>query len=402
MQTYANMKKLRIIFAAIILAASAAVSSAESEFAAQIAASTQDPKMEWWFNLPTDSAPKVIQTNRVYFHQDFSLFAFFEKAGVKDGGFDITYSIYSISPSGKKAKVADNVSLKGKKTSKNVIVASNEYVSCCFDKNFAEGLYTFEIEARDAISQTTASAKTSVRLSEWTAPIPMMDKKAVDSAILDFYNNPSPDTLYSIFFSKELNLEQKGAPNDLNYIYLGFFRAAFKRNSFLLPAMRESFVNYTPLDRAKIIFLFAILDEARIDFNILTPAEKEYQDAIRNAKIPDPYKDWDPVLGAVQIDILWGEFFADGTYRPVRRIMDLLMYVEEAKFTRKSLDENKKPEKKEDWKKFMLGAYHTVALKSLLQNAGRFPLVKKYCLWAIENKNLPESTYRLLGDVAEK
>lgn len=395
-----NFKETALgIFSAAILSSA---SSFADGFSAQILASFQDPKMEWWFNLPADSAPNVVQTDRVFFHQDFSLFSFFEKAAVKDGNFAVKYSVYSIAPDGRRKKISENVSVKGKKPSQNIIVASTEFVSVCFDKNSPEGLYEFEIEANDEISGAKSTYKTKVRLADWTSPMPMLDKKIVDETILGFYNNPSPEKLYSAFFSKELNLEQKGAPNNLNYIYLGFFQAAFKRNSFLIPIIRDAFRNASPLDRAKTIFLFAILDEARVDVNLLTPKEKEYQEAMRNAQIPDPYKEWDNVVGAVQIDMLWGEFFADGTYRPVRRIMDLLSYVEEAKFTHKSIAENKKPEKKEDWKKLMLGAYHTVALQSLLANAQRFPLVKKYCLWAIENRNLPDSTYQLLGDVADK
>ena len=95
--------------------------------------------------------------------------------------------------------------------------------------------------------------------------------------------------------------------------------------------------------------------------------------------------------------MLWGEFFADGTYKPIRRIMDLLAYAEEAKFTQACLSAGKRPESRADWKKFMYGAYHSVALQSLLRNSERFPLVKKYCMWALENGGLPDSTYRLFG-----
>ena len=390
------MKKTAKFLCALALAC-ASVAAFGADFSAQVAASTLDPKMEWWFNLPADSAPNIVQTERVYFHQDFSVFAFFDKAAVKDGDFDIEYSIYSVYPDGKRAKAADNIRLKGKKLSKDIIVASNEYVGVCFDKNYREGVYTFEIEARDKIAGAVSKSSTQVRLSEWTPPAPMLDAALVKKSILGFYLNPSPDTLYSLFFSKSLDLEQKGAPNDLNFINLGFLRAAFKRNSFLLPPMRENFAGFKPLDRAKIIFLFAVLDEARIDFNILTPAERDYQDAMRKAKIPDPYAEWDPVIGAAQIDMLWGEFFADGTYKPIRRIMDLLAYAEEAKFTQACLSAGKRPESRADWKKFMYGAYHSVALQSLLRNSERFPLVKKYCMWALENGGLPDSTYRLFG-----
>ena len=100
--------------------------------------------------------------------------------------------------------------------------------------------------------------------------------------------------------------------------------------------------------------------------------------------------------------MLMGEFLADGTFKPVRRIMDLLSYVDEAKFAQKMMSERKKPADKDEMKKMMLGLYHIVALKSLMTGAERFPLLKKYCQWAIENKALPNSTYELLGGISKK
>ena len=116
------MKKTAKFLCALALACASAAAFG-ADFSAQVAASTLDPKMEWWFNLPADSAPNIVQTERVYFHQDFSVFAFFDKAAVKDGDFDIEYSIYSVYPDGKRAKAADNIRLKGKKLSKDIIVA---------------------------------------------------------------------------------------------------------------------------------------------------------------------------------------------------------------------------------------------------------------------------------------
>lgn len=83
--------------AALLCLACQAANASGGGFSAHIAASTLDPKMEWWFNLPADSAPNIVETPRVYFHQNFSVFSFFEKAAVKDGNFDIKYSVYSLS-----------------------------------------------------------------------------------------------------------------------------------------------------------------------------------------------------------------------------------------------------------------------------------------------------------------
>ncbi len=373
-----------------------------TKFEAQITASTQDSKMEWWFNLPANSAPHVIENDTVLYYQNFSIFAFFENASIKDGKYDITYSVTSTNPKGKKTLISENIRQKGEKKSQSVIVASTNAIKACFYKDSPEGEYNFEIEAKDEVSGVTSKNTITVKLKEWTPPPPIFGKREVDNAILGFYKNPAPEILYALFYSPDLNLEQKGAPNDLNYIYLGFFRAAFLRNSFLATYLRREFPNMTPLNRAKTIYLFAITDEARIDFDILTEAEKKYQDAMRKSDIPAPYADWNPVLGAVQIDMLWGEFFADGTYKPIRRIMDLLSYTEEGNFAITSLTQKRKPTTRQEWKKMMMGMYHNAAMRSLLNNAERFELVRKYCLWALQNNDIPQSAHKLLDDIVEK
>ncbi len=371
-------------------------------FVARITPSVQDSKMEWWFNLPTNSAPNVIAIDKVLYFQNFSIFSFFENAAIVDGKFNVTYSISSTDPNGKRTVVAENISMKGEKLSQGVIVASTHAVQACFNKMSPKGKYTFEITAKDEISGATSKGETIVTLSEWNASGPLLGKKTVELAILNYHKNPSPELLYSIFYSPDLDLEQKGAPNDLNYIYLGFIRSAFLRNSFLSPYIRNTFPTMSTLDRAKTLYLFSIIDEARIDFNLLTETERKYQDAMRKADIPAPYADWNPVLGAVQIDMLLGEFLADGTYKPIRRIMNLLSFVEEGNFAFTMLTEKRKPANREEWKKMMMGVYHNAAIHTILNNAERFELVRKYCKWALENKDIPESTHKLFGDILEK
>ena len=392
-------KLAKIIFTAWAACICAAARAAD--FSAQIVPTTQDAEMEWWFNLPANSVPHVIQCDRVLFHQNFALAAFFDNADVKNGKFDITYSIFSTSPDGKRTAAAENVKLAGAKISKGIIGASDKITRACFDKNSPAGKYTFELVAKDEVSGKTATARASVELAEWNPPEPLEGRRAVDAAILGFYKNPAPEVLYSLFYSKDLNLEQRGAPHEINYIYAGFFRAGFLRNSFLAPYLRRAFPKMSPLDRAKTIFIFALTDEARIDFNILTESERKYQDAMRKADIPAPYAEWDPALGAAQIDMLWGEFFADGTYKPIRRIMSLLAYSKEGAFAEEMLAARRKPATAAEWKKLMLGACHNAAKRSLLANAERFELVRKYCAWALENGDVPEAPRGLLGEISE-
>jgi hypothetical protein len=153
------------------------------------------------------------------------------------------------------------------------------------------------------------------------------------------------------------------------------------------------------LERSRTIFLFRILALKPVNPAILTDAEKTYQEKLMRAEFPNPYESWHSVIGAAQMDMLWGEFFADGTYKPVRRIMDLLANSAETPFAEEMLAKRIRPKTKLEWSRFMLGMLSKVALITLSENASRIPLVEKYCLWAIQNRDLPEVSYKTLSPV---
>ena len=177
---------------------------------------------------------------------------------------------------------------------------------------------------------------------------------------------PSPEALYSIAFSDDFDLEQKGAPNSLNYTYLGFLKAAFQKNMFLISHIRDSFKSLSDLNRAKFILILAVLGEKEMDASALSEPERRYQGQIRAFKLPDPYGDWDPFLGAAQIDMLWGEFFANGTYKPIRRILNILSHAQEAAFA------DGLSEKSRSWNSTALGRSGTATFRrSLMKCSAR-------------------------------
>lgn len=370
---------------------------APGSFAAALYVSVQDPSMEWWYKLPATATPHISQLRKIYINEKFSLFPFFENAAVKDDKFKITYSVQMTDPAGKKTAMIKDAVFEGTKPSKDVILAAPDVLEVKLDQRYAEGVYRFEMTAKDDISGETSVAENHIRLTAWTPSVPFTDKKMLNDFIYSYYLQPSPDTLYSIFFSELLDLEQKDSPNSLNYTLIGFFRAAFDDNRFLLWPIRQEFANASELDKAKIIFLFAITGEDPVDESLLSDYEKDYQKRIRNADFVDPYKEWDAVVGATQVDALWGEFFARGTYKPLRRIMDLFKYSGEASYAESMLEKNKKPESPEDWRKFMLGMLNKAAMVTFAQNAYRIPLVENYCMWAIQNNDLPKISYKALS-----
>lgn len=377
------------------------VQSKRDAFAAMLYVSIQDPSMEWWFNVPANAAPHISELKKIFFNQEFSLFPFANNAKVKDGKFEMSYTITMQSPDGKSTDLVRDAKFDGTKVSDDIIVACPDVIDFKLDRRFPEGLYKFKMSATDKISGETSEYENHIRLTEWSAPATFADKKLVAEYVRAYSLQPSPDILYSIVFSNDFDLEQKGAPNSLNYTYLGFIKAAFKKNMFLLSQIRDTFKSMSDINRAKFILILALLDAEAVDETQLTEVEKQYQKKIRSFKMPNPYGKWDPFLGAAQIDMLWGEFFANGTYRPIRRILNILSHAKDAAFADGLAEKRQAPKTREEWDRYMFGRLYKAALKTVAINASKYPLVEQYCAWALQHGDIPKVSYEVLSPLLE-
>lgn len=375
--------------------------SKRDAFAAMLYVSIQDPSMEWWFNVPANAAPHISELKKIFFNQEFSLFPFANNAKVKDGKFEMSYTITMESPDGKSTDLVRDAKFDGTKVSDDIIVACPDVIDFKLDRRFPEGLYKFKMSATDKISGETSEYENHIRLTEWFAPATFADKKLVAEYVRAYSLQPSPDILYSIVFSNDFDLEQKGAPNSLNYTYLGFIKAAFKKNMFLLSQIRDTFKSMSDINRAKFILILALLDAEAVDETQLTEVEKQYQKKIRTFKMPNPYGKWDPFLGAAQIDMLWGEFFANGTYRPIRRILNILSHAKDAAFADGLAEKRQAPKTREEWDRYMFGRLYKAALKTVAINASKYPLVEQYCAWALQHGDIPKVSYEVLSPLLE-
>ena len=375
--------------------------SKRDAFAAMLYVSIQDPSMEWWFNVPANAAPHISELKKIFFNQEFSLFPFANNAKVKDGKFEMSYTITMQSPDGKSTDLVKDAKFDGTKVSDDIIVACPDVIDFKLDRRFPEGLYKFKMSATDKISGETSEYENHIRLTEWSAPATFADKKLVAEYVRAYSLQPSPDILYSIVFSNDFDLEQKGAPNSLNYTYLGFIKAAFKKNMFLLSQIRDTFKSMSDINRAKFILILALLDAEAVDETQLTEVEKQYQKKIRTFKMPNPYGKWDPFLGAAQIDMLWGEFFANGTYRPIRRILNILSHAKDAAFADGLAEKRQAPKTREEWDRYMFGRLYKAALKTVAINASKYPLVEQYCAWALQHGDIPKVSYEVLSPLLE-
>lgn len=363
--------------------------------------SIQDPSMQWWYNIPANAAPHISEIKKIFYHQEFSLFPFIDNAKIKDGIFKLTYSISMLTPQGNTIDMVKNAKFEGKKDSANIIIACPDVVDVRLDAQYPEGLYKFSMKVKDEISGETADCENFVRLYKWSMPNPFLDKKFVNKYVRAYSLQPSPETLCSLVFSDDFKLEQKGAPNSLNYTYIGFLKAAFKKNLFLIPEIDKNFESMSSHNRAKFLLILAIIDEARIPEDKLTDVEKNYQKALRKTNFLNPYGELSPIFGAAQIDMLWGEFFANGTYTPIKRILEALSNPDNARFAAELAKARRRPSDKEEMDKYMLGRLYASIVKTLSINIKLYPLVEQYCIWAVKNKDIPQAASDVVLDILD-
>ena len=362
---------------------------------ASILPSTMDGELDAWFRMPRNAVPRLTTIKKARFGEKFSLFPMIENAAVKDGKFSLKYSITAVAPDGAELEIVKNAAFGSSKNSKAAAVVCPDIIDLRFDKRYQSGRYVFRLSVSDEVSGEKTSGESAVELVAWQAPEPVKGADVLNSMFNTFHTKPSADLLYAMFFSKDLDLEDARAPYRLNFTILGFFKAGFLKYDFLIEEIMANFAKFDSADRNKIILISRAAGKPPILDSLLSPAEQSYQKSLFAAEIPNPYEEWHKTLAPVQMDMLWGEVYATGAYKPLRRIMNPLMNAKEAQFMMGVKASKKRPARR-DFNKFTMGAIHVIALKSILQNAADCDLADQYCVWAIENRDLPEASLKAL------
>ena len=370
----------------------------DKSFLPEIIASTQDSELDMWFRMPKGATAQITSISKARFGEKFTLLPLIKNVSAKDGMFKLKYTITATAPDGNVLDIVKDATFEGKKSDNLGAIICPDIIDIKFDKRYQGGRYAFAIYATDEIAQKTVSNTTFVDIVKWEAPKPIESAKDLDDAFRYFHQKPSADLLYSMFFSKKLDIEQKQSPYHINFIIMGFFKAAFNKYDFLIDEILSNFDKFDNLDKSKIILLLRFLNKPDLKDSMLSKRQIEYRQMLKKADIPNPYENWHRFLGPTQIDLLWGEFYATGAYKPLRRILNLFANKEEGTQAKEIIKSKKRPADKSQWNKFTVGMLHLAAVQSVLRNAQECDLADQYCVWAYENKDLPEESMEVAKD----
>lgn len=359
----------------------------------------------WWFRVPKD-AFEIKEVKEVYTMENFSIFPIFLNVSEKAGDeYKIHFTCSIISPDKTEEKIdaLDNT-FSGKAPPPTAALEFPTGILAYFEAQDAYGSYSYKIDVENLLTGKKASFSRKINHIEWKSPTPAKTEEEFAKAFHEYSQTFEPQLLYSIFTSDLLNFRQQGSFHGLNPLFYSFMKHAFLRHAFLFEKLRGDFKNLSPKAQENTFLLLAFTKQKPIDEKTLNETQKILQEAIfENYKIEDNPYTCDKISNPAYNDLLWGEFFATGNYPPIRRILDVLGYLDEAAYARKVLGGTINPSLVDE-EKFKQGMANITAAWSLVSNSEN-KLVSSYVNWAMEydmQKNLLDKIIKSIEEYTKE
>lgn len=249
---------------------------------------------------------------------------------------------------------------------------------CSFPPDDPGGEAAFALEVRDSSGGRASRCEVRLKVSPWKGgPGEVSGPGEADALLRSYALDQNPETLYRIFKSGHMEI---GEPGRVSYNILYIFENAFRSHPFLVDALAREFPDASERVRKKTMALFEALGRSG-ELGEIGGEEAAWLKAFRGAlePKPDPYSEFSPLA----LDALWGEFFATGSIRPVRRILEYLRFRDD--FFAAAAFQNGELAEKPSEETYAGADNYRIAFWSLYIHTA-FPLFADYLEWLSENE----------------
>ena len=367
-------KPLALILAAVFIITAKTGYALNSQVILTIDSNVEDK----WYKTKSETIPRFSTSSQVVKKQLFSVLVFFTGyTPDNENKVHIVYDIEILTPDKKSYFKQENINAFDSTVQSNkLVLMCKDYARICFEPEDQFGEYTFIINSKDAVTNTSAESKTVIILHEYRKEIYFNNADQLNEWVTGYHEAPSPEKAINGFhFCIRNNLFTE---NSMAPLY-SFFITIFKDNQFLIPYLIDEFNMSDPRTRMYMLFLFAHLQYNFDSFIKALPDDEKdiYLSATEN-RLPDPYS---TITDASQLDMLWGITLSTGRYDTVKKIVETLDY---------------KMFEGIDKMKFLI---YGAAKWSLKSNCTRHTLVKDYCRYMLENEPLSETVRSELTEI---
>ncbi len=342
---------------------------------------------EKWYKTISSDVPKFIENQKVFKNQTFYITAIaWEFELDNNSSANVNYSIKVLKPDGSVHFEQDQLPLlNGKIENKDLFQMSEAILKISFEEVDSFGDYKIEVRIFDQISTKSKVINTSILLQE----LPSYDSLIIEKEeeflkwFEKYYESPKPETALSYFlFYSQSSL----AENDNSFLPIfSIFLEIFSTNKFLYNQILDSYSEQDEITKTYLIYLLHYSELGTEEFfNKLEGIEEQVYTEIKGSKLPELYGE---ITDPSQLDMLWATFSANGSYKPILKLIQTLEY---SRF-QGSLDKFEASDQtEEDRQKAINNAIYDSLIWSFKSNCNQDKLVKSYSKWALQYENLSD------------
>lgn len=341
---------------------------------------------EKFYRTLSEATPLITQKNSVVKMEYFTtcLFVSDYKTDLNNNA-NVEFDIQIINPRGKVYFEKQNArAVSTTVPNPSGILMSETYLKICFEPEDEFGDYSIKIRLNDKIANESKEFQSIIKLVPFEYKNYFDDDESFAEWMNFYYKSPSPEKAidaYLYYAQSKLN-ESKSSFLPV----FSFFIEIFKNNTYLYPYLIDLYESQSNKTKIYILYLLRHGNYDLGDFaNQLSKEEKALYQKLLSEQLPDPYG---KINNPSQLDMLWGEFMANGSYKPIKKVVETL---ELAKY-KGYLEKYKNSDKTEDdHQKAYYDAIYQAAKWSLNSNCSQHMLVKDYCNYIYKNETLSET-----------
>ena len=290
-------------------------------------------------------------------------------------------------------EIKNNTAIKASGLNPNYVHISEDFSTLILKSNDAFGTYQIKMSLKDEMNGSTKVLESSFKL------VPLPPYQSIELSTKEnfwqwknnYYKQKQPEKAlpYFVFFTKS-ELPQKRSEL---LPAISFFRTIMRENTFLFTEFKKAFDDGD--DPTKYL-LALLLYESTSEDSYKKYMEEDYLEQVTAGNIPDSDEE---ITDAVQIDMLWAEFSANGQQAPLLKIIRVLENAKFAGFLEKlkRSQQNKELQVKAYKDAVYQGA--SWSLKSRLKNE---ELVRSYANWIYLNEDLTAIQKKELGKLLKE
>jgi len=345
-----------------------------------LVATTQYSTHDFYTHTLDHTGPDFHGVTRIFPGQGIELVLLAQNFAVTaDGKASLLYDLDITYPGGRTQSAGKDLKLSvGPVPDASLLAYASQTATYSTDPGDPLGNYTFTATVHDRAAGKTVLRKTvTVEVVPYAEP-PLPPGFNPETWMTSYYLDPSPSLALPALF-KIASILPKNNPDSWPPV-LGFYEQVLKANPWLAPVFQERLKNAGAADRNLLLFILGYA--WRHDPTFSSPNKGPWPD-VDTGELNDP----------MQIDLLWGRFFATGAFAPLDRIAATLhmhRYLGALDKLKASTPAATAPTP-EVMKELVLKS----SLWSLGRNARVHPLVLRYCEWILAQKN-PDPTFNAL------